>query len=420
MLGKMKIYITPRSISWFIGLRYTLSRKRSRSVAFISRVAMSGIVLGVALLIVVLSVMNGFDRELRERILSIMPQVTLYHIQGIEQWQPLREQLLERDDIVAAAPFVELQGMANMAGVTEPLLIYGVDAELESSVSIIERFMADGALKLLDSDPSTIILGRDLASKLGVLQGGVISIIIPRAGQHIQAPAIRRMTVISLLDTGTEIDNSLALVSMAAAASLTANPSVISGLHIKTDDLFGASALAQTIESQLPYGFYSSDWTRTHGNIYYAIRMSKNLVALLLLLIITIAAFNVVSTLVMVVIDKQGDIAILRTLGMGTRQVLSIFMIQGALIGVMGTFIGGAVGVVMALFIKDAVALIEHLFNIHFLKTDIYPISYLPSDILWVDVMIVVIVSLLMSFLATLYPAWRAAQVKPGEALRYE
>ena len=407
-------------VAWFIGLRYVASRQRSRSVTFISRIAMIGIILGVALLILVLSVMNGFDKELRERILSIMPQVTLYHSQGLTQWPLLRKQLLDNDNIVAVAPFVELQGMINRGRKTEPLLLYGVDAELEPTVSIIHRFLADDTLEQLNSTSSAIVLGYHIAKKLEVQVGDKFNLIIPRAQGQSKIPAIRRVELIHILHTKTEVDGALALMGMQAAAELSIFPDAVSGLHIKTRDLFLAPHIARDIQAQLPHGFYASDWTRTHGNIYYAIQMSKNLVSLLLLLIVAIAAFNVVSTLVMVVVDKQKDIAILKTLGLGARQTVSIFMIQGSLIGAIGTAIGVVCGIFLSLTIQDLVAAVERVFNTHFLSTDIYPVSYLPSVIYWQDVLLIVLISLVMSVLATLYPTWRASKVKPAEALRYE
>lgn len=439
MVNKIKNSIF-HSISLLVGLRYTLARQRSRSVAFISRVAMLGIVLGVSLLIVVLSVMNGFDKELRERILRIMPQVTLYHSQGVEDWSSTRQQLLANDQITEASPFVELQGMANKGKNTEPLLIYGVHPELETTTSIIHTFLQPDTLSRLAGEGDTfaegvvaekaeaerkeagksVVLGYNLAESLGVTLGDTISVIIPRAEGQQERVAVSRLQVIDILKTGTEVDRSLAIMGLKAAARLSVHPSRVSGLHIATNDLFSAPYIAQNLQSQLPYGFYTTDWTRTHGNIYYAIQMSKNLVSLLLMLIIAIAAFNVVSTLVMVVIDKQSDIAILKTMGASRQQVLGVFMVQGMIISVIGTIIGVVLGVILAVSVQDLVVLIERLFNVHFLKSDIYPVSYLPSDLLLSDVLLVVLVSIVMSVLATLYPAWRAARVAPAEALRYD
>lgn len=411
------------SVSVLLGLRYTLARQRSRSVAFISRVAMIGIVLGVSLLIVVLSVMNGFDKELRERILRIMPQVTLYHSEGVADWPSLREQVMENDEIIAISPFVELQGMLNVGKNTVPALVYGVDKDLEKTTSIIHQFLKPDTLSVLSGSDSSIVLGLHVAEKLAVNVNDTISLIIPSAegfGRPSQGATVRRLQVVDILKTGTEVDNSLAIMGIDVAAKLSAYPERVSGLHINITDLFLSSSIAQQLQSQLPFGFYATDWTRTHGNIYYAIQVSKNLVSLLLLLIIAIAAFNVVSTLVMVVVDKQSDIAILRTLGASNQQIIAIFIFQGAIIGIIGTAIGVVVGILLALSIQDIVTFIESLFNVHFLKSDIYPVSYLPSQLLWEDVIFVVVVSVLMSLVATLYPAWRAAKIQPAVALRYD
>lgn len=429
------------SVSLLLGLRYTIARQRSRSVAFISRVTMMGIVLGVSLLIVVLSVMNGFDKELRERILQIMPQVTLYQTGGMQDWSSLREQLLSNEQIIGVSPFVELQAMVNVGKNTEPTLIYGIDHQLESTTSIIHQFLQPETRLALRNNKDAIVLGRGLADTLGVNIGSKVSVIVPRAEGQSVPPVIRRLQVIDVLNTGTEIDAALALMDIRVAASLSVHgestygkpisvdekshnvddkPLVVSGIHLKLDDLFAAASLANNLQAQLPYGFYTTNWTRTHGNIYYAIQMSKKLVSLLLLLIIAIAAFNVVSTLVMVVLDKQSDIAILRTLGASNRQVIAVFMVQGTVISVIGTAIGVCVGVVLAWFVQDIVVFIEALLSVQFLKSDIYPISYLPAQLLWFDVLLVMAVSLSMSFLATLYPAWRATKVLPADALRYD
>jgi lipoprotein-releasing system permease protein len=429
------------SVSLLLGLRYTIARQRSRSVAFISRVTMMGIVLGVSLLIVVLSVMNGFDKELRERILQIMPQVTLYQTGGMQDWSSLREQLLSNEQIIGVSPFVELQAMVNVGKNTEPTLIYGIDHQLESTTSIIHQFLQPETRLALRNNKDAIVLGRGLADTLGVNIGSKVSVIVPRAEGQSVPPAIRRLQVIDVLNTGTEIDAALALMDIRVAASLSVHgestygkpisvdekshnvddkPLVVSGIHLKLDDLFAAASLANNLQAQLPYGFYTTNWTRTHGNIYYAIQMSKKLVSLLLLLIIATAAFNVVSTLVMVVLDKQSDIAILRTLGASNRQVIAVFMVQGTVISVIGTAIGVCVGVVLAWFVQDIVVFIEALLSVQFLKSDIYPISYLPAQLLWFDVLLVMAVSLSMSFLATLYPAWRATKVLPAEVLRYD
>lgn len=411
-----------RSLSWFIGLRYTLARRRNRSVSFISAIAMIGIVLGVALLITVLSVMNGFDRELKERILTIMPQVTLYQSGGVKNWPSLREQVLEADDIVGATPFVELQVMLHEGRHTQPALLYGIDDEYESTVSNIGRYLAADTISSLNKHAGHLALGSSLAKKLQLQLNDTVTVIVPRANAVNSTPAIKRLTIIDIFNTGTELDHSLALMGLETAAGLSDSRggSGITGLHLKVDDLFSAARVASSLRMQLPLDFYTNDWTRTHGNIYYAIKMSKNLVSLLLLLIIAIAAFNVVSTLVMVVVDKQSDIAILRTLGLNSRQVMAIFMVQGSIIGVIGTVLGLLLGVVLALSVDKLVAALERFLNVTFLESDIYPVSFLPSSLQWGDVVLVSSVALLMSLLATIYPAFKAAKIQPAQALRYD
>jgi lipoprotein-releasing system permease protein len=406
--------------SLFIGLRYTFTQRRSRSVSFISGIAMVGIVLGVGLLITVLSVMNGFDKELKERILNIMPQVTIYHPSGIHQWSSVRQQVLEVEGVAAVTPFVELQTMLHVGRNTQPALIYGVESNYQNTVSKIAQFLAPDTIESLAQNNNYIAVGSGLAEKLKLEKNDFVTVIVPRADQSGEMPAIQRMSAIDIFTTGTELDHSLALMGLQSAADLSEQPRVVSGLQIKVDDLFAAPSTAYNIRQQLLNGYYSTDWTRTHGNIYYAIRMSKNLVSLLLLLIIAIAAFNVVSTLVIVVVDKQKDIAILRTMGMSDGQIMSVFITQGTIIGVIGTLLGIVLGVVLALTVDQIVAALESFLGVTFLQSDIYPISFLPSHLDWNDVAIVAMVSLVMSFIATFYPARKAMKLLPAEALRYD
>lgn len=409
-----------KSISLTIGLRYAGARQRSQLVSFISGISIVGLILGVSLLLVVLSVMNGFDRELRERILGVMPQAAIYHRHGIESWQQLQQQLEAHPEVGAAAPFVQLQGLASHKRQVSPVSIYGIEPSQESRVSIIESYLAPAEFQQLATDPTAVVLGQALADKLKVSIGSRVTLVVPRKGQSRSAPRIKVLRVGGILTTGTEVDNSLALVHLPQAMSLSDYPERVGGMRLQVTDLFDAPRVAYELVRDLPYGYYGSDWTRSHGNLFQAIQMSKGLVGLLLFLIIAIAAFNVVSTLIMVVVDKQGDIAILRTLGASTGTIMKVFMVQGSLIGVIGTVSGILLGVVLSQVVTDAVAWIEQLFGIQFLKSDVYPISYLPSDLRWPDVVLVGLVSLCMSFLATLYPAWRASRVNPAEALRYE
>jgi len=408
-------------VSVFIGLRYLLQRRRSRSVSFISGIAMTGIVLGVGLLITVLSVMNGFDRELRERILNIMPQVTLSNRNGIEDWPSQREQLLKDPDVTGVAPYIEVQTLVNVGKTTKPVFIYGIDAQLEQSVSRIAQFLSPQTLQRLDREPNTVALGAELVQALGLVLGDTLTVIAPRvSASGSRAPAVLRATLIDTLQTGTELDHSLGLMGLSSVASLSPQLSGISGFHIKVKSLFSASTVAARLDNDLPLGYQASDWTQTHGNIYLAIQMSKSLVGLLLFLIIAIAAFNVVSTMVMVVVDKQTDIAILQTLGLSGQQVMRVFITQGSIIGILGTLGGVLLGVFLASFVEGGVLLLERIFDVRFLASDIYPVDFLPSEIQLSDVLSVASVSLLMCFFSTLYPAWKASTVRPAMALRHD
>lgn len=404
----------------FIGLRYMFSRRRSRSVSFISAIAMTGIVLGVALLITVLSVMNGFDRELRERILGIMPHITLYERGGMVDWAQNRERIFNLGAVEGIAPFVELEAMLTTGKHTQPILVYGVHGELEPSVSRIDRYLPQAVLQDLNQTANGIALGRDLADKLAINKGDTLTLLVPKSSFDGGIPSIARVTVLALYDTDTELDQKLVLMGLRQAASLSPAPEAVTGLHLRTFDLFSAPRIATKLRRVFDINFYTTDWTRTHGNIYYAIQMSKNLVGILLFLIIAIAAFNVVSTLVMVVVDRQSDIAILRTLGLSTGGIKTVFIVQGSLIGFVGTLSGVVLGIIFALSVEGAVEGLEGLLGIEFLKTDIYPISFLPSSLQLNDVIMVASVAIVMSILSTLYPAIKAARVQPAAALRYD
>lgn len=401
-----------------IGCRYGASRDDKQMTAFISRLSTLGLVLGVALLVVVLSVMNGFDRELRERILGVMPQAVIYHRHGIEQWQDKIDALSERDDIIASAPFVKVQALAYHKAKVAPLMLLGVEPALEVGVSNIADMLPEFN-KVLSASPDALIVGSGMAEKLALTAGTKLSIIVPSAS-NAKLPKIRALTVAAVVHTGTQADNNLALANLSTAAKLTESPGRAGGIRIKVDDLFAAPDLARGISRDWGYGYYSSDWTRTHGNLYQAIHMSKQLVSMLLFLIIGIAAFNVVTTLIMVVSDKRSDIAILRTMGASPRQIMAIFLVQGGLIGTLGTLFGVLAGVALTLVATDAVAWLESISGFQFLKSDVYPISYLPTDIQFADIALVAVAALLLSTLAAVYPAWKASKTQPAEALRYD
>ena len=408
-------------LSCYIGLRYTASPKNSQFVSFLSGVSMLGLVVGVALLLTVLSVMNGFDRELQQRILSLVPQGAIYHRQGVDNWQRLQQRLEQAPQVVAAAPFVELHALVSYRGNAVPILLYGVDGDAEERVSGISRYLSEGTLaELTDPDGKILILGQGVADKLNVTVGDNVMLIVPDLRTEQSAPRVDYFRIAGILRSSTELDHTLALTNLARASSFTVEPGTVSGMRLQLTDLFDAPSAVYNLLIELGPNYYGSNWMRTHGNLYQAIQMSKNLVSLLMSLIVAIAAFNVVSALVMVVMDKQGEIAILRTLGATTGAVMRIFVVQGLAIGIIGTLIGVLLGLGLSVVVEDAVQWLERVFQVQFLKSDVYPLSYLPADIRLHDVVTVAAMAIGMSFLATLYPAWRASRTAPADALRYE
>jgi len=404
---------------WFIGSRYGLSRRHSQLVSFISSLSVLGLVVGVALLIVVLSVMNGFDRELRERILGIMPHAALYHRGGIVNYQALSARLASEKGVVSATPFAQIQGLLSHSGSVAPVNLYGLPAGAVNLEASLSGTLSQDDWAGLAQSRRGLFLGSGLARELSVGPGDKLTLVVPPSDSS-GAPRIAALEVLASFTTGTQVDNRLALMNLEAASELTDNPGSASGIRLQFEDLFAAPKRVGELASELPYGYYTSDWTRTHGNLYQAIKMSKQLVSLLLFLIIGIAAFNLISTLIMVVVDKQGDIAILRTLGASSAEIVGIFMVQGGLIGALGTSIGLLLGVGLSLVVTDFVLWLERLLNIQFLHSDVYPISYLPADLQGTDLIQVAVTALVLSVLASLYPAWRASRVQPAEALRHE
>lgn len=405
----------------FVGLRYAGAKSRSQLVSFISLVAMVGMTVGVALLIVVLSVMNGFDQEMRNRILGLVPHITIKSYQQDADWSLIESLAMRHKEVSAVAPFAQINGMVLRGTDVESVLIYGIDALREQQVSIIGRFVEEQALLTLQGQSESIIMGSALAERLAISVGDGVTIMIPQENPNGQlTPKFKRLTLTALFKTGTELDQSVALMSLATASELVAGDVSAKGLRILLHDTFTAPRVAWEIEQNLPYGFVTRDWTRTHGNLYSAIQLSKQLVVLMLFVIIAVAAFNVVSALVMIVTDKRADIAILRTLGASPKQILAVFMVQGTFIGIIGTSVGVILGVLMSLSMPDIVNWIQLTFHHQFLNSDVYPIDYLPIDLRFDDIARVVFIAIAMSVFATLYPAWRAAKVTPADALRYQ
>jgi len=410
----------------FVGLRYTRAKRRNHFISFISMTSMVGIALGVAALIVVLSVMNGFQQELRTRILGVASHLQVTGADNtLAEWPRLARFVRGSPQVQAAAPYIMAQGILSAGQAVQGAIVRGVLPAEEDTVAEIGAHIQAGSFSALQSGGYGIVLGADLARALGVGVGDKVVVMAPQ-GQFTPAgvvPRLKQFSVVGIFQIGMyEYDAGLALIHLDDAARLYRMGERVSGLRLKLDDLYRAPEVARALAQQLaPYGgYYITDWTQQHANFFRAVQMEKRVMFVILTLIVAVAAFNIVSTLVMAVTDKRADIAILRTLGASPRSIMQIFIVQGALIGVIGTLMGALGGVLLALNIETVVPFIERLFGIQFLAKDVYYISDLPSQLQWADVAVITTVSLVLSLLATLYPSWRAARINPAEALRYE
>ncbi len=407
-----------------VGLRYTRAKRRNHFISFISLISMAGIALGVAALIVVLSVMNGFQKELRTRILGVASHIQVTAINGeLHNWLEVGRQTLQHPEVKAAAPFVQAQAMLSRDEAVRGTLVRGVIPELEDKVADFGRFMKAGKLENLQPGGFGIVLGSDLANAMGVTLEDKVTMIAPQ-GTVTPAgvvPRLRTFTVVGIFEAGMyEYDSGLALIDLNDAQVLFRLGDGVSGVRLKLDDLFRAPRVARELVPLIQEDAYISDWTRSHANFFRAVQIEKNMMFIILSLIVAVAAFNIVSTLVMAVTDKQADIAILRTLGASPRSIMAVFVVQGALIGVIGLGLGVVGGVALALNIDVVVPFIERVLGTQFLAKDVYYISQLPSELQWGDVTGITAIAFVLALAATLYPSWRASRVNPAEALRYE
>ncbi len=408
-----------------VGLRYTRARKgsgRNTFISFISLMSMAGIALGVAALIVVLSVMNGFQQELRNRILAVASHIEVQGMPQLVDWPQVAAIAKANPHVVGAAPYVLGQAMLVAGEANRGALIRGIDPALENSVADIGAHMRRGALADLTPGSFGIVLGGELARGLGVLPGDTVVLITPQ-GTITPAGTLPRMKsfkVVGIFEVGMfEFDSGLALVNIEDAKKLYRLDGV-SGVRLKLDDLYAAPLVARDLWQKMPVAADVRDWTRSHANFFRAVQIEKRVMFIILTLIVAVAAFNIVSAQVMVVTDKQADIAILRTLGASPSSIMAIFIVQGALIGLIGTLIGVVGGILLALNVGTVVPFLERLFNTQFLDKSIYYISDLPSDLQRADVITIAAIALGLALLATIYPAWKAARVNPADALRYE
>lgn len=423
----MKILAMQTPLALYIGKRLASVRSRHFLTGVISLLSIIGLSLGVAILIAVLSVMNGFDRELRQRVLAMVPHITMQtsrneFLLNREVWQEIQNDVESIRGVTGIAPYLQVQGMLLANGKSKGILLNGIDPAAESRISGIDEFIVEGRYDGLGERTYNLLIGDALAELLGVKVGDrltLVSTIVPITplGEFIRQ---KQFTVSGIFSVGSQLDSSMAIAHISDVQRVYRLGDAIHGLRLEVDDLFGVNSITRNIRTNVSDNFVISNWTWDYGNIYENIRLSKTLVGLLLSLLVAVAAFNVVVSLVMVVKDKQGDIAILRTMGTSLESIRNIFLVQGFSIGIMGTAFGLVLGLIFAMTISDIVAWLELLLGIQFLSADIYPVDYLPSQIQFMDVFLVCSLSLLLTILATLLPARSAAQVDPAEALRYE
>jgi len=404
----------------FIGTRWLRAKRRNHFISFISLASMLGLALGVLALIVVLSVMNGFREEMSGRILGLLPHLIISGEQPLNDWQRVAETARHHPQVIGAAPFATLDGMLSFRGAMQPVTVGGIDPSLEAQVSSLPEHMVQGQLADLVPGQFGLVLGETSARRLRVQIGDKLTLIIPEASNKPGGitPRMQRLTLVATFRVGADLDNELALIHIDDAAHiLRLNPGQVPSVRLKLSDSWQAPTLSKQLATELGTRFRTSDWSTTQGSLFAAMQMEKIMITVLLLLIVAVAAFNIVATLIMVVADKRADIAILRTMGASSRQILLIFMVQGSLIGLVGTAIGTLLGVLAALNVTELVAWIEAASGQHLFGADLFVISHLPSQLQSTDVLLITSASLALSFLATIHPARRAAQTNPAEAL---
>ncbi|MCK9606711.1 MAG: lipoprotein-releasing ABC transporter permease subunit [Methylomonas sp.] len=408
----------------YIGLRYTRAKRRTQFISFITLTSVLGIALGVTALITVLSVMNGFEAELRERILGMTSHTTITGSYGqLDDWQSVAERTRNLPHVEGAAPFIQGQVMVNADRQVSGTLVQGILPDYEPKVSEVGEKMKFGRLDDLKSGEFGIILGAELASYLGVFMGDKVTVITPQVNSTPAGilPRLKRFTVVGVFQVGMyEYDRNMALIHLDDAGKLFRIAPAVSGLRLKLDDLFNAPLITQDIADVLGNDYRVSDWTKAHSNFFRAVQTEKRAMFIILLLIVAVAAFNIVSTLVMVVTDKRGDIAILKTQGLTNLSVMGIFIVLGCVIGSVGTLLGTVGGIALALNVETIVPAIEKAFGVQFMAADVYYISEVPSKLIWGDVYWIAATAFFLSLLATLYPAWQASRINPAEVLRYE
>lgn len=412
-----------KPLSLYIGLKYTRAKKRNHFISFISGVSMLGIALGVAVLIVVMSVMNGFDYQIKHRILTIMPQVTVSSWGGdIKHWKKVQSIALKNPEVIGSAPFVQGQGLISAQGYSAFAVLQGINPKLQPKISPIGTKFTQGKISNLQPGKFGIVLGQSIAENLGVEMGDKVTIVVPKTTLSPLGvlPNLKQFTVVGVFKVGYQYDNSYALINIQDAAALLNMQGEVTGVQLKLKNLFNAGLVTHQLNSTFSPLYRAQSWIQENPNFFKALKMEKTIMFLMLILIIAVAAFNMLSSLVMLVTDKQSDIAILRTLGMKSGVIMRIFMVQGLSIGVIGTILGVVLGVILGLNVTSITNWYQHLTHTEILNSSVYYINFIPSKLEFSDVWHIAVLAIILSLLATIYPAWRASKVNPAEALRYE
>lgn len=414
-----------RPLAIFIGLRYTRAKRRNHFISFVSLMSMLGIALGVVVLITVLSVMNGFDREIQKRVFSMWPALTVSSMtNSVNNWPDLEKTLMQEPGITAVAPYASGEAMLTNSGNVLPAMVTGIDPQEERKITDLGNMIVQGELNSLKSGSFGIVLGEELANSLDVTLGDKITVITPQVSMSIAGviPRYKRFTVTGIFRAGSGFgfDRGLAFINLTDAQRLFQLGSNVSGIHAKIQNVYAAPQLTKLLQNTLSPTARILNWTDQFGPFFRAVQLEKTMMFLVLILIIAVAAFNLVCTLVMVVNEKEADIAILRTFGATPKMILSIFVVQGTVIGVIGTLLGVAGGIALALHVTSIVNWIQNIFHVQFVSSSAYIVDFLPSELQWRDVWEISVAALLLTLPATLYPAWRASRIEPVEALRYE
>ncbi|MCA1896818.1 lipoprotein-releasing ABC transporter permease subunit LolE [Shewanella putrefaciens] len=405
-----------------IGWRFYRARQSNSFISFISFASTAGIALGVAVLIVVLSAMNGFERELEQRLLGVIPQADIVGVnEPIVDWQSVAEGALQIEGIRGAAPFIRIQGLVQKPGGFQGLSVVGIAPEEETKVSTLAQFMTDESWQSLAQDENHIVLGKSLLKKLGLEIGDTLALYVqdmdPENAGSLRAAKSHRFVVSGVYALGGELELTTAYIPMRYAAQILNLQNGVTGVRISVDQVFDAPAKVRELGYAQKQSVYISDWTRTQGHLYQDIQLVRTVMYLVLVLVIGVACFNIVSTLVMAVRDKASEIAILMTMGLSRLSIMGIFMVQGALNGLLGCGLGGIIGISVALNLSEIASAIEQLLGIELLSADVYFVDFLPSELHTSDAILVIAMAFVMSLIATLYPAWKASQIGPAQAL---